>query len=86
MSVLVQPAVADARDWERSSLLFQLQGRQVEVNSIRYQRSARDATPSERDSRSRPRDIGRLTEEERSGLHRDLDRARLELYRRGRGR
>lgn len=79
MSTLLLPALADARGWQRSDSLFQLQGQQIESDPVRYQ-------PNARDSRSRAQDRDRLTEDERRRLHRDLDRARFEIYRRGRGR
>lgn len=40
-------------------------------------RDARDARPPQRDERQQ----GRMTDEERRGLHQDLDRANREIYR-----
>lgn len=79
------PSPADARDWRRPGAFLQIQAQQGDKDRNRYDRSSRDARRAERNGRNRER-RERLTEEERQELHRDLDRARREIYRQGRKR
>jgi hypothetical protein len=79
--LLAAPAV-DARDW-RSSMLAQAQGQPRGKgpggpNQGRGQRGEHDKQQGGQNQR----DQGRMTQEERQGLHRDLDRANREIYRR----
>lgn len=81
-SVLLLPAPADARDWGPGfGAVLQAQGQQAKKGPGQSQRGRRDLQRGERDERDE-RDRNRLTEEERRELHRDLDRAHRELYRR----
>ncbi len=73
---MLLPALADARDW-RQGFGLQERGERLKDGSGQYQRSERDRR-RERDERRHER----LTDEERRELHRDLDRAHRELYRR----
>ena len=83
VSALLLPSPADARDW-RSSAFLQIQAQRAEQGRDQYRRGSntRRADRRERDQGRR----SRLTEEERRELHRDLDRARREIYRRNRKR
>ena len=79
---LLLPPVAVARDWRggygvQSQAPSQPQGQPVKKGPGPYQRG-------EQDKRGVPdkRGQGRLTQEERRDLHRDLDRANREIYRR----
>jgi len=85
VSALLLPSRADARDWLRSGAFLHTQAQQADKNRDQYRRGSRDARRNERDDRGQGR-RGRLTEEERRELHRDLDRARREIYRRDRRR
>ena len=77
---LLLPPVADARDWRPGFGAFlQVQGGPGKKASKPPQRGERDKRV-ERDKRHH----GRLTEEQRRELHRDLDRANREIYRRRR--
>jgi hypothetical protein len=75
---LLLPVLADARDF-RPGFGFGVQDREQRLKdgSGQYQRSERDRR---RDRDERRQD--RLTDEERRDLHRDLDRAHREIYRR----
>lgn len=80
-AALLMPALVDARDGRGrpgfgAVLQAQQQGKQKAP--ARFQRGERDMRRGERDERRH----GRLTEEERRELHRDLDRADREIYRR----
>jgi hypothetical protein len=73
---------APARDWGYHPRL-QGQQQQGKRGPGEYQRGGQDYR-RDRDARP-PRDArqpGRMTEEERRDLHRDLDRANREIYRR----
>lgn len=80
--VLLAAPAADARDWQ-SSLLAQAQGQQRKGGPGgpggpgRFQRGEHDKQQG-----GQQREQGRMTQEERQGLHRDLDRANREIYRR----
>jgi hypothetical protein len=73
---LLAPLFAEARDW-RSGMGVQAQGQPTEKSGERFQRGARE-------KRGGPdkRDKSKLTEDERRDLHKDLDRANREIYRR----
>jgi hypothetical protein len=76
--LLAAPAV-EARDW-RSSMIAQAQGQPRKgpgPGPGRFQRGENDKQQG-----GQQRDQGRMTQEERQGLHRDLDRANREIYRR----
>jgi len=78
--LLVAP-VADARDWRGFGPLVQAQGQPMKKGpppGQQFQRGERDRGHGEQDRRNQ----GRLTQEERRDLHRDLDRANREIYRR----
>lgn len=85
VSALSLPSPADARDWRRSGAFLQTQAQQADRDRVESRRGSRNPRRAERDDRKRG-DRGRLTEEERRELHRDLDRARREIYRRERRR
>jgi hypothetical protein len=78
--VLLAAAAADARDWQ-TSMLAQAQGQSKKGPAPgRLQRG--DHAKQQQGGQDRRGDQGRLTQEERQGLHRDLDRANREIYRR----
>ena len=81
--VLLAPA-ASARDWGGGYVL-QAPGQQMKKGPGQPPRGG--GQEFRRDERQ-PRDDrqGRMTEEERRELHRDLDRANREIYRQKRGR
>jgi hypothetical protein len=85
VSALLLPSPADARDWRRSGAFLQTQAQKADKDRDQYGRGSRDARRAERNG-GKPGGRERLTEEERQELHRDLDRARREIYRRGRKR
>lgn len=75
---MLLPALAEARDlWPGFGFGAQDREQRMKDGSGQYQRSERGRR-RERDERRN----GRLTDEERRELHRDLDRAHRELYRR----
>lgn len=75
---LLMPPVADARDWRGGfGAALQAQGQPVKKG----QGSGQRGEPRKRDEQDN-RHKGRLTQEERRNLHRDLDRANREIYRR----
>ncbi|MBI2295684.1 MAG: hypothetical protein HYU76_06560 [Betaproteobacteria bacterium] len=81
-SALLLPPLADARDWRPGfGARLQAQGQQTKKGPSQSQRGRRDLQRGERGERDE-RHHGRLTEEERRELHRDLDRADREIYRR----
>ena len=80
VSVLLLPSPADARDWRRPGAFLQVQAQRSDRNRDQYDRRNGDARRADRRERQEGR-RGRLTEEERRELHRDLDRARREIYR-----
>jgi hypothetical protein len=72
---LLLPPFADARDWRPGfGAVLQAQGEHVKKGPGPQQRGKK----GEHDKRHH----GRLTEEERRELHRDLNRANREIYRR----
>jgi hypothetical protein len=77
---LVAPPVAVARDWRPGfGALAQAQGQPVKKDPGKFHRRGEHGKPhGEHDKRHH----GRLTEEQRRELHRDLDRANREIYRR----
>ncbi len=75
---LLLPPLADARDWRPGfSAAVQAQGQPMKKGPGQHERGNRDKR-GENDKRHQ----GRLTQEERRELHRDLDRANREIYRR----
>jgi len=71
--------VADARDGRNGfGALVQGQEQPMKKGPGQFQRGERDKQPGGQDKRN----PGRLTQEERRDLHRDLDRANREIYRR----
>lgn len=85
---LLLPGLADARDGRPGfGAWVQAQEQHQKKGPGQFRRGDRDRG---RDLRGRPdrdnRNHDRLTEEERRELHRDLDRARREIYRRKPGR
>jgi hypothetical protein len=75
---LLVPPVAIAGDWRPGfGAYLQAQGQPVKKGPGPYQRGDRDKR-AEHDKRHQ----GRLTDQERRDLHRDLDRANREIYRR----
>lgn len=75
---LLLPPVAEARDWRPGfGASLQAQGEHMKKAPGPHQRGGRDKR-GEQDKRHQ----GRLTEEQRRELHRDLDRANREIYRR----
>lgn len=85
VSVLLLPSLADARDWRRPGAFLQIQAQRSDRDRDQYDRRNGDARRADRRDREEGR-RSRLTEEERRELHRDLDRARREIYRRNRKR
>jgi hypothetical protein len=77
--LLAAPAV-DARDWQ-SSMLAQAQPRKGSGGPPQGRPQRGEQGKQQQGGRD-PRDQGRMTQEERQGLHRDLDRANREIYRR----
>lgn len=76
--VLLAAAAVHARDWSSGfGPLVQAQGQPMKKDPGRLQRGDQEKQGG-RDKRGQ----GRLTQEERQGLHRDLDRANREIYRR----
>jgi len=80
--VLLAPLFADARDW-RPGMGVQAQGQPVRKGGGQFQRGGLDKRDG-RDQRSGhdQRDKSKLTDDERRDLHKDLDRANREIYRR----
>ena len=76
---LLLPPLADARDWRSGfGAALQAQGQPP------MKKAQEQPERGERDKRAEhdKRHQGRLTREERRELHRDLDRANREIYRR----
>jgi len=73
---LLAPPFADARDW-RPGMGVQSQGQPVKKGGGQFRRGEH-----ERRGEHDRRDKSKLTEEERRDLHKDLDRAKHEIYRR----
>jgi len=80
VGALLLSSQADARDWRRSGVFLQAQAQRSDRDRDDYRRSSRDQQRAQKNSRKRER-RERLTDEERRELHRDLDRARREIYR-----
>ena len=76
-TVLLATTAADARDW-RSGFgpLVQTQGHPMKKGQGRFLRDPNKQGGQDKGNQ------GRLTQEERQELHRDLDRANREIYRR----
>jgi len=75
---LLLPALAEARDRRPDSgMRMQAQGQQAKKGPGPMRRGESDKR-GEHDKRHQ----NKLTDEERRGLHRDLDRANREIYRR----
>ena len=75
---LLLPPLADARDWRSGfGASLQAQGQPAKKAPGQFERDDRDKR-GQHDKRQQ----GRLTQEERRELHRDLDRANREIYRR----
>jgi hypothetical protein len=72
-TMLALPAVANP--WRNGGLQVQMQRHQPDRFQRQPQRDFRNQPPPDRG----PRD-GRMTDQERRDLHRDLDRANRELY------
>lgn len=85
MSALLLPSPADAWHGGRFRALPQIQAQRADQDREQLRRGGRGAKRDERRSREELR-RGRLTEKERRELHRDLDRAQREIYRRDRKR
>lgn len=85
VSALLLPSPADARHGGRFSAFPQIQAQRADKDRDQYRRDDRDARRATRNGRNQ-RNRDRLTDEERRELHRDLDRARREIYRRDRKR
>lgn len=82
MAASTVPLVAEARD-RGYGPVSQAQGQQARKGAGDFRRGGQDFR---REREVRPRDererqSGRMTEEERRELHRDLDRANREIYR-----
>jgi hypothetical protein len=76
------PASGQARDWRPAfRMAAEQDGRRQSNDARQYRRNGDERNGERSDRRTR-----RLTEEERRELHRDLDRANRELYRRKPGR
>ena len=75
-SALLAPLFADARDW-RPGVGVQAQGQPMKKSGEQFQRGAREKRGGH-DKQNK----SKLTEEERRDLHKDLDRANREIYRR----
>ena len=73
---LLAPPFADGRDW-RPGMGVQAQGQPMKKSGEQFQHGAR-----EKRGGHDKRDKSKLTEEERRDLHKDLDRANREIYRR----
>ena len=73
---LLAPPFADARDG-RPGIGVQAQGQSMKKSGEQFQHGAR-----EKRGGHDKRDKSKLTEEERRDLHKDLDRANREIYRR----
>ena len=75
---LLLPPVADARDWRAGrGAMVQDQGQPMKKGPGPHQRGERDKR-----GEHGKRHQGKLTQEERRELNRDLDRANREIYRR----
>jgi len=84
--LLAAPAV-DARGWQSGMILVQAQGHPHSKRGGpgpgqgQFQRGDPGRQQQGQGGQNQ-REQGRLTQEERQGLHRDLDRANREIYRR----
>jgi hypothetical protein len=81
-AALIAPLAAAADGWGMGSPMLQAQGQQMKKGDGQFQRGGREFR---REQPARPqrdeRHQGRMTDEERRALHRDLDRANREIYR-----
>jgi len=75
-NALLAPLFADARDW-RPGVGVQAQGQPMKKSGEQFRRGAREKRGGH-DKQNK----SKLTEEERRDLHKDLDRANREIYRR----
>ncbi|HKU69569.1 MAG TPA: hypothetical protein VJQ51_01910 [Burkholderiales bacterium] len=84
--VLLSAAAADARGWQSDMILAQAQGHPKRggppPGQGQFQRGNPGRQQQGQQGGQNQREQGRLTQEERQGLHRDLDRANREIYRR----
>jgi hypothetical protein len=79
---LLAPLFAGARDW-RPGLGVQAQGQPMKQGGGQVQRGEREKRGGhDKRGGQDKRDKSKLTEEERRDLHKDLDRANREIYRR----
>ena len=75
---LLMPPAADARDWRGGfGASLQAQGQPVKKAPPPQRGEPRKGNGQDKQHKG-----GRLTQEERRNLHRDLDRANREIYRR----
>jgi len=87
LSIAAQPAAAQWRHYGGGH--YAVQGQRQRPGGFQRQQPQREFRGPERDYRAPERDYrnserrpdGRLTDEERRNLHRDLDRANREIYR-----
>lgn len=78
VGIFLAPMLAEARDWRPGvAPMLQGQGQPVKKGPNQFRRGEKDRR-GEHDKRHQQR----LTDEERRELHRDLDRANREIYRR----
>ena len=84
-AALIAPLPAGAGGWGMGgSPMLQAQGQQTKKGGGEFQRGGREFRREQPDRPQRDeRHQGRMTDEERRELHRDLDRANREIYRRG---
>ena len=86
--VLLSAAAVDARGWRSDMILAQAQGHPKRggpgpaPGQGQFQRGDPGRQHQQGQGGQNQREQGRLTQEERQGLHRDLDRANREIYRR----
>lgn len=80
VGALLLSSQADARDWRRSGVFLQTQAQRADQDRDDSRRSNRSRQRAQKNGREQER-RERLTDEERRELHRDLDRARREIYR-----
>ena len=84
--MLLSAAAVDARGWRSDMVLAQAQGHPKSggpgPGQGQFQRGDPGRQQQQGQGGQNQREQGRLTQEERQGLHRDLDRANREIYRR----
>ena len=78
IAAMLVTALAGAQGWNAFGPMLQTQGGPMKKGDGggRDYRGGRDGHPPQRDERHQ----GRMTDEERRGLHQDLDRANREIY------